>query len=68
MAVLTLAPPVGCSPAAPRLRGFAVAIIQVGQLVERALRDTPLPTGLNVSLVDPYALGSVHSLDNGESP
>ena len=65
VAVLTLAPVL--QPGSTQLRGFAVAIIQVGQLVERALRDT-LPTGLNVSLVDPYALGSVRRLDNGESP
>jgi len=65
VAVLALAPVLQAGSS--QLRGFAVGVIQVGQLVERALRDS-LPAGLSVSLVDPYALGSVRRLDNGESP
>ncbi len=64
VAVLTLAPVL--QPGSAQLRGFAVAIIQVGQLIERTLRDT-LPTGLDVTLIDPYALGSVRRLDNGNA-
>ncbi|WP_374245784.1 CHASE domain-containing protein [Zoogloea sp.] len=61
-AVLALAPVRLAGKPAPQ--GFAVAVIRVGQLVDRMLRDT-LPPGLSVALVDPYAIGSVRRLDNG---
>ncbi|WP_374261108.1 CHASE domain-containing protein [Zoogloea sp.] len=63
VSVLALAPVRQLGAPGKPLRGFAVAVIRIGQLLDAAILPDQSP-GLTVELIDPYAIGETHHLDD----